>query len=98
MDDDTALFNTFFDQAAPTRRGGVPGRQWVPSMDLVETADQYVLPAGVNPDRVQAHFDRGVLEIRISKPEQKKPRQVRLGRQLRLHDPQVGDDPGNRCA
>jgi HSP20 family protein len=39
------------------------------------------LPQGVNPDGVQAHFDRGVLEIRIPKPEQKKPRhvQIRLG-------------------
>jgi HSP20 family protein len=36
------------------------------------------LPAGVDPDAVQAHFDRGVLEITIPKPEQKKPRQVQI--------------------
>jgi HSP20 family protein len=36
------------------------------------------LPDGVDPDSVVAHFDRGVLEIRIPKPEQKKPRQVRI--------------------
>jgi HSP20 family protein len=36
------------------------------------------LPEGVNPDGVKAHFDRGVLEITIPKPEQKKPRQVRI--------------------
>ena len=36
------------------------------------------LPEGVDPDGVQAHFDRGVLEIRIPKPEQKKPRQVQI--------------------
>lgn len=36
------------------------------------------LPDGVDPDAVQAHFDRGVLEIRIPKPEQKKPRQVQI--------------------
>jgi HSP20 family protein len=36
------------------------------------------LPEGVNPDAVQAHFDRGVLEVRIPKPEQKKPRQVQI--------------------
>jgi HSP20 family protein len=36
------------------------------------------LPHGVDPDRVQAHFDRGVLEIRIPKPEQKKPRHVQI--------------------
>jgi HSP20 family protein len=126
------LFNTFFDQPAPTGRGGAASRRWMPAMDLVETADQYILradlpglsdddvnlqlednvltisgerhahheqneegyyrierafgsfarsltlPDGVNPDGVQAHFDRGVLEIRIPKPEQKKPRQVQI--------------------
>jgi HSP20 family protein len=36
------------------------------------------LPEGVNPDGVQAHFDRGVLEVTIPKPEQKKPRQVQI--------------------
>jgi HSP20 family protein len=126
------LFNTFFDQAAPTGRGGGPSRRWIPAMDLVETADHYVLradlpglsdddvnlqlednvltisgerkaehqqheqgyhrierafgsfirsltlPDGVDPDAVQADFDRGVLEIKIPKPEQKKPRQVQI--------------------
>jgi HSP20 family protein len=126
------LFNTFFDQPAGTGRGGASSRRWVPAMDLVETADHYVLradlpglsdddiniqlednvltisgerktqheqheegyyrierasgsfarsltlPEGVGSDDVQAHFDRGVLEIRISKPEQKKPRQVQI--------------------
>jgi HSP20 family protein len=36
------------------------------------------LPDGVDPDGVQAHFDRGVLEIRIPKPEQKKPKPVQI--------------------
>ena len=125
------LFNTFFDQPAAGRGGGA-SRRWVPAMDLVETADQYILradlpglsdediniqlednvltisgerktqheqheegyyrierasgsfarsltlPEGVDSDDVHADFDRGVLEIRISKPEQKKPRQVQI--------------------
>jgi HSP20 family protein len=125
------LFNTFFDQPAPGSRGS-GARRWIPAMDLIETADQYVLradlpglsdedvnvqlqdsvltvsgerkaendqqqegyyrlerafgafsrsltlPEGVNPDGVSARFDRGVLEITIPKPEQKKPRQVRI--------------------
>src|SRR5690349_14909654 len=125
------LFNTFFDQPSPTGRGGA-GRRWVPAMDLIETAEHFVLyadlpglfdedvsvqfednvltisgerkaeretqqegyyrlerafggfsrsltlPEGVDPDGVQAHFDRGVLEIRIPKPERKKPRQVQI--------------------
>jgi HSP20 family protein len=41
-------------------------------------ARSLTLPDGVDSDAVQAHFDRGVLEIRIPKPEQKKPRQVRI--------------------
>src|ERR1700751_1284801 len=41
-------------------------------------ARSLTLPDGVNPDAVQAHFDRGVLEIRIPKPEQKKPQQVQI--------------------
>jgi len=126
------LFNTFFDQPAPTGRGDAPSRRWIPAMDLIETADHYVLradlpglddddvtiqlednvltisgerktrheqheegyyrierafgnftrsltlPDGIDADAVQAQFDRGVLEIRIPKPEQKKPRQVQI--------------------
>ena len=126
------LFNTFFDQPAPTGHGDAPSRRWIPAMDLIETADHYVLradlpglddddvtiqlednvltisgerktrheqheegyyrierafgnftrsltlPDGIDADAVQAQFDRGVLEIRIPKPEQKKPRQVQI--------------------
>lgn len=36
------------------------------------------LPDGVDPDGVQAHFDRGVLEVKITKPKQKKPRRVSI--------------------
>jgi HSP20 family protein len=125
------LFNTFFEQPAPGRGNG-GARRWMPAMDLVETADHYVLradlpglsdedvnvqlednmltisgerkaeheseqesyyrlerafgafsrsltlPDGVEPDGVQADFDRGVLEIRIPKPAQKKSRQVQI--------------------
>ena len=36
------------------------------------------LPDGVDPDGVHAQFDRGVLEISIPKPEQKKPKAVQI--------------------
>lgn len=36
------------------------------------------LPKGVDPAGVAASFDRGVLEIRIPKPEQRKPRKVAI--------------------
>jgi HSP20 family protein len=36
------------------------------------------LPEGVDPEAVSAHFDRGVLEVRVPKPEQRKPRKVAI--------------------
>jgi HSP20 family protein len=41
-------------------------------------ARSLTLPEGVDPGGVQANFDRGVLEIGIPKPEQKRPRQVQI--------------------
>jgi HSP20 family protein len=42
------------------------------------------LPEGVDAEAVTANFDRGVLEVRIPKPEQRKPRRISIG---------VGDTP-----
>src|SRR3954449_8680020 len=36
------------------------------------------LPEGVDPEGVAASFDRGVLEVRIPKPEEKKPRKITI--------------------
>jgi HSP20 family protein len=36
------------------------------------------LPKGVDPEGVAAAFDRGVLEVRIPKPEQRKPRKIAI--------------------
>jgi len=36
------------------------------------------LPEGVDADAVSAEFDRGVLEIRIPKPEERKPRRIAI--------------------
>ncbi len=123
------LFNTLFDAPAPANGAA---RRWIPAMDLVETADDFVLradlpglsekdvniefedsvltisgerkseheekkegyyrversygsfsrsltlPEGVDPDAVKASFDRGVLEVRVPKPEQRKPRKVSI--------------------
>jgi HSP20 family protein len=127
------LFNTFFD--SPTPGSGAPShtqRRWIPAMDLVETADEFVLradlpglteqdvnievednvltvsgerkaeheerkegyyrverssgsfsrsltlPKGVDPESVKAGFENGVLEVRIPKPEQRRPRKVAI--------------------
>jgi len=37
------------------------------------------LPQGVDADAVTASFDKGVLEVRIPKPEQRKPRKISIG-------------------
>jgi HSP20 family protein len=42
------------------------------------------LPEGVDPEAVTARFDKGVLEVRIPKPEQRKPKKVAI---------QVGNAP-----
>lgn len=42
------------------------------------------LPDGVDPERIEASFARGVLEVRIPKPEQARPRRVSI---------QIGDRP-----
>ena len=42
------------------------------------------LPEGVDPESVTATFDKGVLTVRIPKPEQRKPKKVAI---------QVGDAP-----
>jgi HSP20 family protein len=36
------------------------------------------LPEGVDPEGIKANFDRGVLEVRIPKPEERKPRKVAI--------------------
>jgi HSP20 family protein len=37
------------------------------------------LPEGVDADRIEASFDKGVLEVRIPKPEERKPRRIEIG-------------------
>lgn len=128
------LFSSFFETPVRPANGGATtvARRWIPAMDLVETADQFVLKAdlpgmteadvtielesgvltiagerktehedkhegyyrleratgsfsraltlseGVDPEGVEASFDNGVLEVRIPKPEQAKPRRVQI--------------------
>lgn len=123
------LLTNLFD----TPTGVAPAaRRWIPSMDLAETEDAYVLradlpglepadvtielesrvltiagerhaehevestvqrrversfgafrrsltlPAGVDADAITASFDKGVLTVRVPKPEERKPRRVAI--------------------
>jgi len=36
------------------------------------------LPDGVDPDRIEASFSDGVLEVRVPKPEERKPRRISI--------------------
>src|SRR3954453_13476993 len=36
------------------------------------------LPEGINPDAIEASFDHGVLEAKIPKPEERKPRRIAI--------------------
>jgi len=36
------------------------------------------LPDGVDPERIEASFNHGVLDVRIPKPEQRKPRRIAI--------------------
>ena len=59
------------------------GKGWRKQVDRHRKTMPAGVPDGsvvesVDPDGVQAQFDRGVLEIRIPKPEQKKPKTVQI--------------------
>jgi HSP20 family protein len=38
------------------------------------------LPEGIDADKVTAEFENGVLEVRIPKPEERKPHRVQIGK------------------
>jgi HSP20 family protein len=42
-------------------------------------ARSLTLPKGIDPDQVQAEFNKGVLEVRIPKPAERKPHRVQIG-------------------
>ena len=40
------------------------------------------LPQGVDQDQISARYDNGVLEIRVPKPEEQKPKRIKLSKTL----------------
>ena len=57
------LFNTVFDAPAP---GNGTARRWMPAMDLVETADHFVLRAdlpGMSEDDIKIEFEDRTLTV-----------------------------------
>jgi HSP20 family protein len=41
-------------------------------------ARSLTLPKGIDPESVTAGFEKGVLEVRVPKPEQRKPRKIEI--------------------
>jgi HSP20 family protein len=39
---------------------------------------QLTLPEGVDAEGIEAHFGKGVLEVRVPKPEERKPRKLNI--------------------
>lgn len=48
------------------------------------------LPEGIDASAVTAQFDRGVLEVRIPKPEERQPTKVQIGGRKELGESQSG--------
>lgn len=60
------LFNTFFEAPAPDSGGRGALRRWIPAMDLVETANEFVLRAdlpGLSEGEVKIELEDNVLTI-----------------------------------
>jgi len=51
------------------------------------------LPEGIDPDAVTAEFDRGVLTVRIPKPERRQPRRVEIKAAAANGNGSHGDQP-----
>ena len=47
------------------------------------------LPKGVEADAVTANFERGVLEVRVPKPEERKPKRVEITRGEKADEPKA---------
>ena len=71
------LFGSFFELPASAGAAAASRRQWLPAMDLVETADEYILHAdlpGLGRDEVTIELDENVLTVsgeRRTQPERK---------------------------
>ena len=58
-------------------------------------ARSLTLPEGIDPESIAASFDKGVLEVRVPKPEERKPRKVAIsvgnGQQAAIEGNETGE-------
>ena len=60
------LFSSFFDSPTAPANGGATTRRWIPAMDLVETAEHFVLKAdlpGIEQSDVSIELEKNVLTV-----------------------------------
>ncbi len=60
------LFSSFFDSPTARANGGASTRRWIPAMDLVETAEHFVLKAdlpGIEQSDVNIELEKNVLTV-----------------------------------
>lgn len=74
LDDDVLTVSGERKTSSETREHGVHRRE----RGYGRFSRSLTLPAGIDPDAIEASFDKGVLEVRIPKPEQPKPRRVEI--------------------
>ena len=71
------LFNSFFDPSSATRNGEVP-RAWIPSMDLLEGPDHFIVRAdipGVSDENLSVELEDNVLTISGEREAQSEERE-----------------------
>jgi HSP20 family protein len=56
------------------------------------------LPDGVDPEGIRAHFDKGVLEVRVPKPAERKPHRVAIDVGEKAPTVEAGEAPERRAA
>lgn len=74
LDDDVLTVSGQRETHTDSEQGGVHRRERAHG----SFSRALTLPAGIDPDSIEASFDQGVLEVRIPKPELQKPRRVAI--------------------
>jgi HSP20 family protein len=67
LDEFRQVFDSLFDDQSRSDESSVVTSQWVPSVDVKEENDRFVLYAdlpGIDPDDIEVSMDKGLLTIR----------------------------------
>jgi HSP20 family protein len=62
-----------------TKRDEGKGGQWYSELRYGRFQRSFTLPAGIDPDKVEAHYQDGVLKLAVPKAEISKPKLIKIG-------------------